>query len=85
MSVAAKAVAAEHPALAEGPARVIDLSATPFFLRGSNITLHRFLEDPLAAALPWDEKWVRKLLAGLPAAPARLSTTMGWPSARAHT
>ncbi|MCX6637242.1 MAG: hypothetical protein NT090_19475, partial [Acidobacteria bacterium] len=27
------------------------------------ITLHRFIEDPKCGRLPWDEKWVRKLLA----------------------
>jgi len=36
------------------------------YLRGSNITLHRFFEDPLAGALPWDEDWVRKLLTEYP-------------------
>ncbi len=36
------------------------------YLRGSNITLHRFFEDPLAGALPWDEQWVRKLLTEYP-------------------
>jgi len=42
------------------------LNGKVYFLRGSNITLHRFLEDPKAGALPWNEKWVRKLLAGIP-------------------
>lgn len=37
-----------------------------YFLRGSNITLHRFFEDPKAGALAWDEKWVRRLLVDLP-------------------
>lgn len=31
-------------------------------LRGSNITLHRFFEDPDAGVLPWDETWLRRLL-----------------------
>jgi len=35
-------------------------------MRGSNITLHRFFEDPLSGALPWDEAWVRRLLVDLP-------------------
>src|SRR6185436_18314295 len=35
-------------------------------LRGSNITLHRFFEDPSAGTLPWDESWVRKLLVDTP-------------------
>jgi len=36
------------------------------FLRGSNITLHRFFEDPECADLPWRESWVRRLLGELP-------------------
>lgn len=36
------------------------------YLRGSNITLHRFFEDPLCRDLPWNEDWVRKLLGELP-------------------
>jgi len=31
------------------------------YLRGSNITLYRFLEDPQRAALPWNRDWVRTL------------------------
>jgi hypothetical protein len=31
-------------------------------LRGSNVTLHRFFEDPLCKRHPWEEAWVRKLL-----------------------
>jgi beta-galactosidase len=42
------------------------LNGRPVFLRGSNITLHRFFEDPLCGRLPWDEAWVRKLLVELP-------------------
>ncbi len=45
------------------------------FLRGSNIALHRFFEDPKCGTLPWDEKWVRKMLAELP-------RTMNWNSFR---
>ena len=37
------------------------------FLRGSNITLHRFFDDSLCLNHPWDEQWVRKLLTELPA------------------
>jgi len=36
------------------------------FLRGSNITLHRFFDDSLCVNHPWEEEWVRKLLTGLP-------------------
>jgi hypothetical protein len=42
------------------------LNGRPYFLRGSNITFHRFLEDPKAADLPWREDWVRKLLVEIP-------------------
>ena len=36
------------------------------FLRGSNITLHRFFEDSLCGTLPWNEDWVRQLLTEIP-------------------
>jgi beta-galactosidase len=42
------------------------LNGKPYFLRGSNITLHRFFEDPDCGDLPWDETWVRKLLVEIP-------------------
>ena len=42
------------------------LNGRPYFMRGSNITLHRFFEDPKSGVLPWDEKWVRKLLIDIP-------------------
>lgn len=42
------------------------LNGKPYFLRGSNITLHRFFEDPVSGGFPWDESWVRKLLTDLP-------------------
>lgn len=42
------------------------LNGKPYFMRGSNITMHRFFEDPLSGTLPWDEKWVRKLLVEIP-------------------
>jgi len=48
------------------PTRRAYLNGKPYFLRGSNITLHRFFEDPKAGALPWDEPWVRKLLGDIP-------------------
>lgn len=37
-----------------------------YFMRGSNVTLHRFFEDPRCGNLPWREEWVRKLLVELP-------------------
>jgi beta-galactosidase len=42
------------------------LNGKVYYLRGSNITLHRFFEDPLCQNLPWQEAWVRKLLGDLP-------------------
>lgn len=42
------------------------LNGRAYFTRGSNITLHRFFEDPLSGTLPWDEGWVRKLLVQIP-------------------
>jgi hypothetical protein len=35
------------------------LNGKPYFLRGSNITLYRFFEDPDRGTLPCDEKWIR--------------------------
>lgn len=37
------------------------LNGKPYFLRGSNITIYRFFEDPLCKNLPWDTTWVRQL------------------------
>lgn len=42
------------------------LNGKPYFLRGSNITLHRFFEDPLSKQHPWDRAWVKRLLSDLP-------------------
>ena len=42
------------------------LNGKVYYLRGSNITLHRFFEDPLCRDLPWNEGWVRRLLGELP-------------------
>jgi hypothetical protein len=42
------------------------LNGQVYFMRGSNITLHRFFEDPACSRLPWDEAWVRKLLTDIP-------------------
>ena len=38
------------------------LNNEKYYLRGSNITLHRFFEDPDCLALPWDHEWVKKML-----------------------
>ncbi len=37
------------------------LNGRPYFLRGSNVTLYRFFEDPLCGDRPWREDWVRRL------------------------
>jgi len=42
------------------------LNGAPYYLRGSNITLHRFFEDPLCGNLPWDERWLHRLLVEIP-------------------
>jgi hypothetical protein len=42
------------------------LNGKKIYLRGSNITLHRFFEDPDSKALPWNRKWVTKLLSNIP-------------------
>jgi beta-galactosidase len=42
------------------------LNGQPYFLRGSNIALHRFFEDPQSGTLPWNESWVRRLLVTIP-------------------
>lgn len=48
------------------PTKRAYLNGKPYFLRGSNITLHRFFEDEKAGGLPWNEKWVRRLLSEIP-------------------
>jgi len=42
------------------------LNGEKIILRGTNITLHRFFEDPDCQALPWDREWVKKLLIDIP-------------------
>ena len=37
------------------------LNGAPYFLRGTNVTLYRFFEDPSCAGLPWDYNWVRTM------------------------
>jgi len=37
------------------------LNGRPYFMRGSNICLFRFLEDELRGDKPWREDWVRRL------------------------
>jgi hypothetical protein len=42
------------------------LNGKIYFMRGSNITLHRFFEDPDVGMLPWDEAWLHRLLVETP-------------------
>ncbi len=44
------------------------LNNRPYYLRGSNLTVHRFFEDPNAGQLVWDRDWVRQLLGDAPKA-----------------
>lgn len=37
------------------------LNGKQTYLRGSNITLHRFFEDPDSKALAWNREWVKKM------------------------
>jgi len=46
--------------------RHFTLNGKKIYLRGTNITLHRFFEDPDCKSLPWDRQWVTKLLSGIP-------------------
>ncbi len=48
------------------PTRRAYLNGKPIFLRGSNITLHRFFEDPVSGTLPWDDQWLHETLVTLP-------------------
>jgi hypothetical protein len=51
------------------------LNNEKYYLRGTNITLHRFLEDPDCKALPWDREWVKKMLIDDP-------KSLGWNAMR---
>ena len=42
------------------------LNGRPFFMRGSNIAINRFYEDPQSGTLPWNDAWVRRLLVDIP-------------------
>ncbi|MBN2410581.1 glycoside hydrolase family 2 [candidate division KSB1 bacterium] len=42
------------------------LNGEKMILRGTNITLHRFFEDPGCRELPWDREWVKELLIDIP-------------------
>ena len=49
-----------EPREGDRPARAY-LNGKPYFMRGSNVTLYRFFEDPERGDLPWNERWVRLL------------------------
>ena len=44
------------------------LNGNEIKLLGSNITLSRFFSDPERTDLPWNKKWVKKLLIDIPKA-----------------
>lgn len=50
------------------------LNGKPYFLRGTNVCVYRFFEDPARGDLPWREDWVRAL--------HRLCRKMHWNSIR---
>jgi hypothetical protein len=50
------------------------LNGKPYFLRGTNVCIFRFFEDPLRDDLPWRETWVRRL--------HRVFRSMHWNSMR---
>lgn len=53
------------------------LNGRRYYLRGTNIAFHRFLEDQDRRRLPWDGVWVRRLLSEHP-------KELGWNSFRFH-
>lgn len=50
------------------------LNGKPYYLRGTNICIDRFFEDPLRGDKPWREAWVRNVI--------RSFRGMNWNSAR---
>jgi len=51
-----------------------ELNGETYFMRGTNVCIFRFFEDPDRAALPWDTVWVRQL--------HKKFKSMGWNSIR---
>jgi len=37
------------------------LNGKPYYIRGTNVCIYRFFEDPERNGLPWDSEWVSKL------------------------
>ena len=50
------------------------LNGKPYYLRGTNICIYRFFEDPQRGDKPWREAWVRRVIRGF--------RGMNWNSAR---
>ncbi len=50
------------------------LNGRPYFLRGTNVCVYRFFEDPTRGDRPWREEWVRRL--------HRAFRSMNWNSIR---
>ncbi|MFV0483617.1 MAG: glycoside hydrolase family 2 protein [Bacteroidales bacterium] len=50
------------------------LNGKPYYLRGTNICMYRFFEDPDRGNKPWDKEWARKVI--------RSFKSMGWNSCR---
>jgi len=50
------------------------LNGKPYYLRGTNICIYRFFEDPKRGDKPWREEWVRNVIRGF--------RGMNWNSAR---
>jgi hypothetical protein len=55
--------------------RFFMLNHNRYFLRGTNITLQRFFEDPDCSNLVWDREWVKKFLIDIP-------KSVGWNAMR---
>ena len=53
------------------------LNNRKYYLRGTNVALHRFFGDAERQTLPWNEDWVRELLSGHP-------KDFHWNSIRTH-
>jgi hypothetical protein len=41
--------------------KVALLNEAPYWLRGTNVCIYRFFEDPERSTLPWDDSWTLKL------------------------
>lgn len=50
----------------DGASNCMYLNGRPYYLRGGNIELSLYLEDPLCGNHPWDRQWVRKLVGEIP-------------------